>query len=470
MTNEAYQLPDWSKLRFAILSCDLTPHLPDDWQTHHCSSWQILTQESLPVLHHGSSEGKTWLLGYPLSPHTETPPADLIRGIKSSDDVPRLVTNMAGRFLLIWVDAETLQIYPDAAASLSMVYHRKAGIITSSKGHTFNLPRGKKLADSSERNSQVLEVSKRSGTWFPAGQTPSEDWQLLLPNHFYSHKNGKTKVTRFWPLLPSSQARLPFLALRALRKQVSAYIASIAKSHPLEIPITAGEDSRMLLACARQNAASIHLSTDKYNSSGNAQDIETGKAIAADLELPHTMGDSTDPRRSTRVLLPGFAGEALRAYYGEDRGTFPTLSTLLKCICAETEEEKQIFTQPLETWLAGLPDIPAPAAWDLAYIELRLATTMAPRLDDYDEYHPFSIMAFASHSVFKKALEIGDFWKKRGLVGPILLVMGWPALIFYPNNSDRWRPKPRTLLRVLYLISRFFSPRQPEAERFLRRS
>src|SRR4029077_6543503 len=82
--------------------------------------------------------------------------------------------------------------------------------------------------------------------------------RCLLPNH--SLDLHRWTIRRFWPR--KARGRLPLKeAAEKGAKQLRALTLAASRRFPLSLPLTAGRDSRALLAAARDVAKEVHFFT-----------------------------------------------------------------------------------------------------------------------------------------------------------------------------------------------------------------
>jgi hypothetical protein len=113
--------------------------------------------------------------------------------------------------------------------------------------------------------------------------TRYDNIKQLLPNRYLNLQTGTT--TRFWPNKP-----LQRISLEEGVSTASAIIINIMKSfhhrHKLMIPVTSGNDSRVLLAASREISSDVHYYIIKFpGMSMNHRDIKVPRLLFKKLGL-----------------------------------------------------------------------------------------------------------------------------------------------------------------------------------------
>src|SRR5215470_12067320 len=83
---------------------------------------------------------------------------------------------------------------------------------------------------------------------YPLGLTPRRGVERVLPNHYLDLKQWA--LVRRWPKGDLPFDRDPSEAVRTVAATASRTIDGIAAAYSVQSPITAGRDSRLMLACS----------------------------------------------------------------------------------------------------------------------------------------------------------------------------------------------------------------------------
>jgi hypothetical protein len=431
--------------------------LPDGWRTWEAAGWHLATS-FLPVFDlvdlHGQRVG--WCLGHPIVDGVLEPPQIRLhmsdRGTLDWPAIDDLYDRMAGRFVLVLLHGEQPSVLLDAYGSLAAVYSAGSRIVASTPT----------LIGGDWDEDLIAEVGYPDvDYWLPFGLTLTVGVRRLQANHRLDLRTWA--VDRHWPR-PGTLVEDPDPhRLRAIHERLTSGIAAVAAVHPVTFSLTAGRDSRMLLACARdvvdrasfftmaptgvdtvdhhvavRLAARFGLDHSVIPIRGSTPStlarwqFRTGHAVAGELWKAHESLQALDP---DRVLIQGTAGEIAgrRIPPGLDRrpGARMDPHTLLWWVWAP--RRSRYFTAA-EAWLDGLPDLPVHLVTELAYIEQRLSCWAGP--GHYgNSTSRFEFTPFASRRLFTDMLSLpADYRHARGLVDD-LCRLAWPELLEFSYNQ-----------------------------------
>jgi len=89
-----------------------------------------------------------------------------------------------------------------------------------------------------------------SGSYYPFGLTPYRHVRRVLPNHYLDLEGWK--AVRHWP--GKAELTVDYDTDRAVKEIVSIIknnLQAISKRYRIHMGLTAGRDTRLLLACSR---------------------------------------------------------------------------------------------------------------------------------------------------------------------------------------------------------------------------
>ena len=276
------------------------------WPCESLGGWHLAVEPRLPrvkLTQGGAHVG--WLLGNPIAPEGrivtqdfELPPGDVEDAIYA----------LGGRFLAILPVIG--RVYLDPCGFLSAVYCEHAGIVAA----TSSLIPFDELTPSRTALIQAMGLPHMRCR-FPAAMTARENVERILPNHYLDLKTWR--CVRHWPT-----GELPPLADVAA---TAAEITEIAKrdlsaiyAHgPASLTLTAGEDTRMLLACSKPFAAELDCVTFDNNDQSSWTDIRVAKRVARRAQVGrHRVVEWKDPTERDLALWLYRTGYCV----GEPRG------------------------------------------------------------------------------------------------------------------------------------------------------
>ena len=195
-----------------------------------------------------------------------------------------------GRWAAIVV-APPGRIYVDPMASLPVLFDPQTGTLASSPFLLLD-PDGT-IADSP----LVDEVAVyRTGRFYPLGATSHARARLVLPSHEVDL--ATFEQTRTWPAGPLQRVD-PADAVGRIAHIIDATVAAVASEGNAVLPLTAGGDSRMLLACARPVVDQLTLFTVRYPDTTGRTDARRAADLAARYQLPHGSCRGCGRRRLT---------------------------------------------------------------------------------------------------------------------------------------------------------------------------
>lgn len=169
-----------------------------------------------------------------------------------TSDLDELLLRLAdycGRFVMIIAGATSLSIVHDANAARKVYYHKLTqGFICSSRpnliAEVVGLQKTRCKSKSSYYESPEFIQMNNAGI---GNNTIYDNVYQLIPNHYLDVYSGK--ITRYWPKTPIRNMTLS-VASMLCTEMITGFINAMGNRYQLMIPVTAGKDSRTLLACS----------------------------------------------------------------------------------------------------------------------------------------------------------------------------------------------------------------------------
>ena len=292
--------------------------------------------------------------------------------------------------------------------------------------------------------------------WYPFGLTGKQGIHRLLPNHVLDSTSFTARRVQNPTLQPTGDdAELAQQIADRLRTNVEL----ICRHAKAEINLTAGRDSRMILAAARAVAPDVSFVTTRLPTFGAKIDCELAGRIAGRFGLRHTIRPFLNPRpddlaawqRDTGacvagqtwkavttsrhappdvVRVSGLCGEIARGFYWEpgDREV-PAVPELLR---------------RMHLPVAG-PVVAAGEAWlqttegtveqvlDLAYIEQRLGCWAGPAFYGH-HHHLCTFSPFNDTVLIRWMQQLSPAYRQAERLAEDVIRRLWPELLEFPFN------------------------------------
>lgn len=333
---------------------------------------------------------------------------------------------LCGRFVLISCETEEqVTVTTDAGGLFPVVFDSVAKIIVSS-------PAVISLFRTLEFDSSIVNSVKRtdSSAWYPFGLTPYVGLRRLLPSESLSFgRNCCAILSALHPLAPEAFR----ITAKDICVQVADYIACFSKDGKLSSHLTAGYDSRMVMAAVLKSGVDAKFTTINAKGDGARIDVHVAKRLAKKVgveyetityEEPsedevsewleragHCINDAvvglcrTVKNNDTGMFtLTGSCGEVGRSFYWVD-GDIGSIgldpSQLIKRLGFK---ESSLLMSEAMHWLSRFPENEKRTnILDNAYIDLRLGCWAGPSMSGHLIPKP-TISPFNSISVYRAML------------------------------------------------------------------
>ena len=477
-----------------VLSRSMDP--PAGWESDLIGSWRLGRHPTLPAIVMVDEAGVRlgWVLGYPITSDGRLL-ADASSVTVGSDVEPlAFVDDLGGRFLAVFVNVKAPAVYPDTAGSYSSVFCRSLEMAASTPAL---IPYEATTLDRTELIAEPR--TPRLMARFLFGLTPRHGIDRLLPNHhldlnrWESVRHGPTWPTRGSVGVEECADRIAEITRRNM--------AAIMDQYPCYLPLTAGNDSRMLLSCARDRVGELDLYTLEIPDLGGATDVHVATQISQSLGLSHqriamltatpedlrrwlyrTGCTVSEPRglaatttyRSldrSRVRFIAQIGDFSRSVYRKPTDREDTMITPARLALhglgltrgvrdpsVLTADQRRAASLPtvlerVDLWQqnAGAPD--SLALLDLAYIENALACWAG--IWPYAEFSGpgFTVFPMCHREIIDLILSLPERTRTDETFMRIVIHRQWPELLDWPINTTPRRVRvtyfPRRIARGL---------------------
>jgi len=234
---------------------------------------------------------------------------DLLTGSSSASDLLALCSRYSGRYALLYDAAAETILFNDALASREIYYCTDENQIVC--GSQPNLVAMFAEPQIEARNDPTFltfyRQHSRNNRWDPTykwigDETFYDGIRHLLPNH-YLDINSRL-VYRYWPQNAPVHLSLSEAVHHAC-SFLQGSINAITYRYPVMMAVTAGTDSRTLLAASREKSSQIYYYVNDHGLGDHHPDIAVPRAIFKEVNLPfhvHQVAEEVDSEFRTIFL------------------------------------------------------------------------------------------------------------------------------------------------------------------------
>lgn len=401
-------------------------------------------------------------------------------GSDMDERIHNLLRTLGGRYAFISTQKNRPRLYPDAVTGVSCVWDPLAKSAGSTAGAILS------DTDYDARFDRALyrHLQIDGEGWFPAGLTAHKGVERLLPNHFLDLLTWTAhRFTAVPPAKPKPEDVIDGV-IHTVQAQAKALLTG---PKGLAIALTAGRDSRAVLACLKDMRDDL-LTVTVTGADRHQTDTAVAQQLAKGFGLRHRnlpracatraaqdrfvrrgehcyadsnkeFHPSVGPIAKTHVFAGGLGGEVGRAFYwseADDPGLQVTPGLLVTRFGLRRSD---VIEARLQDWLDHLPPLnDARDIFDLAYVEHRFGPwAMAQFCTDptLERYSPM-----VSYDAVRLLLDLPHDWKAQEKLNEAIVARMWPELNSYPYNTlgpwgDRWiqlqrvAADPKILLKKL---------------------
>lgn len=466
-----------------FILCKASTIVPEGWKTRQQGEWYLGSPPTLPVINILSSDSYPigWLLGWAISSEGKMVDGSIsidiaADGTDVSDQFENWLYEHAGRFAAVCLLENSLRFYLDPIGSLAAVCCPEQKIVASTPTL---VPYSKNTVEDFDLI-QKMGIPEKYFSWCPFGTTPRKNVVRAMPNHFVDLKTWK--IVRHWPKGDFTLVNDPIQAVEEVASLLKRTISAIALNNSLNLPLTAGHDSRMLLACSREYVDQSTFYTyglpDGHKHELGLRDIKTAEHIASSVGLEHIFLPFQEPSKAEvdvwlyrtgkcigglpprflrvytrldngRPILHGAAGELGRGFHWR-RGD--TESSVIKP--SDLLNRREIPLIPVlenraKQWLDSLPVDNSLTIWGLLYNEEFNGCWMSPGFYG-DPLDSFIICPFSHRRILEILFSLPAGYRRENRFANDVIQMEWPELNKLPFN---W---PIGIRRYIFAVERRF--------------
>lgn len=228
------------------------------------------------------------LLGYVIDPyHPERSNEEILQQLhaecRSFEQLLTGVERFGGRWILIYHDEKQLKLFTDACGMRQVFYSvQPDGVWCASQAVALADLLGARKDDDEELQAFIRSPEyKQTEHLWPGDGTLYKGVKHLTPNHYLDVESGA--VTRYWPVARLEPIEIEE-AVASGAEILKGSIRAIANRSRLMLPVTAGWDSRILLAASRDVSDEVHYYIALHSGlSENATDVQVPARLLASL-------------------------------------------------------------------------------------------------------------------------------------------------------------------------------------------
>ena len=436
--------------------------IPETWSRRTIDGRHLGFHPTLPVVEILASDSTVigWLLGYPIDSEAQLVTEDVRFAVSPSasdafDQFETALYGYGGRYAAIFLGREASRVYLDPCGSLAVVFCPEQEMVASTSSLIPYLHKD----DDNQELIEAIEVPNED-TYYPFGLTPRRSVERLLPSHYLDLQTWE--AVRHWPKREIDVAQDVPEAVRELVSLLKNNISAIARNYSLHLALTAGRDSRMLLACTREHVDRTLLYTVSGPSAGKrldwdiasrlarkhslhhiqldyehsaAKDIEqweqrTGNCVHGDIMNWNMLYKRLEPQRA--VLL-GASGELGRGFHFR-QGDTETSTIVVEDILHKSQMPNiPDVHRRARQWLAGLAVHNALTIWGLLYNETFNGCWFGPVHYGFT-HNALYIWPFCHRRIIEIMLSFPREYRLNNLFPSDVVEQEWPELLCLPFN------------------------------------
>jgi len=437
------------------------PVVPSGWSTRTFGDWTVAVEPRLPVADAVDESGAQigWLLGHALDLESAAPVGTAVLARRDGEAdvraaVQRWLDRHAGRYLLLLVGAAI--VAPDSLATLPAVFDRERSVISSSP---FLLgPPDEPIPD--DELADVFRVAE-SDLYFLFTATPHARAERILPNHILDLRTWEQ--VREWPTGPYERGEQDELVER-IAVTMERTIAAAAVTDELNVSMTAGGDTRVMLACSQPVLDRLHFFTVAQPDFVGRTDAAISERLAARFSLDHRVlpwqpwtvddvrrfmirtgaliGEDRGSRAGPTYALLGDGRPYVSGIHertslgwrpGDDRTMQLDGTDLLRRY--DTPPHPRLVAAA-DRWLAGLPGLDAVDALTLLGTELRFGLWGGALSTAYPDACTYTLYPFAHRSILDAELRMEFAQRRYGAYREDLIRSRRPELLELGINAE----------------------------------
>jgi hypothetical protein len=450
-----------SALAGQFVLCRDAAFIPPSWHTRELGSWKLGVHPILPVVTLQTSDGAPigWLVGYAIAPTgrmvTDRLTVPCTRPVWC-DAFEDAIYTLGGRWIALLLTRPAQRVYLDAAGSMAAVYSPAHQMVSS----TTTLVPYSRGCDDDVDLLRAVGIPDRNAL-LPFGLTSRKRVSRVLPNHYLDLDEWATR--RHWPVDPLVTDVDPERAATRVAAVVKRHVAAVVAARSAYAALTAGYDSRMIVACAREHVDRLQMITFDLPEATARIDCEVATHLARQLRLSHRVLPFVEPTREqldewvwrtgseigetrgrawtatyrrldpSRAEITGQAGELCRASYwrAARRPRDASIDDILRVLeVPATPRMIELAAQ----WVRGVRARDTIQLYDFLYIEQWLGCWAGVLPYAEPTATAFRLYPLVHRETFTQMLRLPNEWKVNEQFPKDVIRAQWPELLRAPFN------------------------------------
>jgi len=429
----------------------------------------VQVHDDLPLVQVRRNELSLTLLGYIIDPsQPEHSNNAVLRGLavacSNAREVPAQAAELTGRFVLIVDDGNDTLLFHDPCG-LREVFHTIDEVgetWCASQPDRIATPLGIQPDEVASEFMASVSFRGHHEPWWPGSTTPYREIRRLQPNHYLDLRTRE--ADRYWPNRPLHDIE-PEDAAQIVAQLLRSSVRAAAKRFPLALPVTAGMDSRTILAAARGIRNVFHYTAMPHGLDEYSADIRIPRRLLRRLGIEHhvlkcpkSMSDvfartyraNTTPAHDSagaiaegllasypmgRTMLSGHCAEIARDTFGISHTATPDAPAMAELMgLGKNPMAIRCFNDWLEN-TAPVAEAFDYRVWDLFFWEQEYATWAANCQSQWDIVHE-RFTPFNQRGVLRTLLAVDPFFRQgpRYEIHRRIMQILWPDVLEQPFN------------------------------------
>jgi hypothetical protein len=450
---------DYRTFTNQFIFCKKEQYIPSVWCRRELGEWLLGFHTSLPVIPIQGPQSLClgWLLGYPIDEDSSIPKSEAVCDQFTEENLTAFenwLYRLGGAFVAIIITRQASRIYLDANGMLPIVYHPESETVASTPT----------LIGAVEFDTALIKmvgIPERDG-WYPFGLTPKKGVERLVPNHYLDLVTWDSY--RHWPSESIAINQDTASTTQEIASVIKRTIEAVTKEYSTYMSLTAGGDTRVMLACARNQLDDINFYTTKFPGENGNLDFKVACEIARRFNLKHKALQAKQVTKQQqeewlcrtgycaagRVLTysasdyqlnpqcplligkPGQVGEAV--FYRHFGATPDTKLSGEEIARFLRMPEMQEIVSRADAWLQELSDYDILTVFDLLHLEQRHGCWGAPQRYG-NNWNAFQLYPLSHRRIYELALSLPYGYRMETRLRSDIINLQWPELLELPINN-----------------------------------